>query len=65
MWCAWVWAIIMIIGGIWMIVTKKGFKVLSKSHEDVYGKDAVAQGTFALILGLGVVTIILWMTMNQ
>ena len=60
MWCGWIFGLIFIISGIYMVVTKRGWKVMSKQHEDIEGKEAVAQGTLALVIGLGIIAIILF-----
>ena len=60
MWCGWIFGIIFVVSGIYMIVTKRGWNVMSKQHEDVTGQQAVSQGTLALVIGLGIIAIILF-----
>jgi uncharacterized protein YjeT (DUF2065 family) len=60
MWCGWIFGIIFVISGIYMIVTKRGWKVMSKRHEDVTDQEAVSQGVLALIIGFGIIAIILF-----
>lgn len=54
MWCVLIFGLFFIVYGIYMIVTKKGMKVLSKRNEDVVGRAAVEQGIIAIIVGLAI-----------
>ena len=55
MWCVLIFGLFFLVYGIYMIASKKGMKVLSKGHEDVTGKEAVAQGIIAVMVGLAII----------
>jgi hypothetical protein len=51
MWCGVIFGVFFFVYGIVMIVTKKGMRVFSKSHEDVTGGEAIAQGIISMLIG--------------
>jgi uncharacterized protein YjeT (DUF2065 family) len=46
--------------GMYMIITQRGWKALSKSHEEVHGNEARTNGLILLVMGLVILAIMLF-----
>jgi uncharacterized protein YjeT (DUF2065 family) len=55
--CGVIFGLIFVGSGIYMIRTGKGWRVFSKSHEDVTGAQARGEGILAIIIGVVIVAI--------
>lgn len=57
MFCGVLFGLLFIAMGIYMIVTGKGWRILTKSHSDVKGGEAKGEGILAIIIGVVILAI--------
>jgi hypothetical protein len=57
MFCGAIFGLLFIGSGIYMIVTGRGWRVFTKGHEDVSGRQAKGEGILAIIIGVVILAI--------
>lgn len=55
--CGAIFGLLFIAAGIYMIITGKGWRVFTKGHEDVSGREAMGEGILAIIIGVVILAI--------
>lgn len=57
--CLVIFCLMFLVSGVYMIVTKKGVRVLSRKTVDVTGGEAIINGIVAILIGLVLAAFIL------